>query len=172
MNIIEHDDYYCQVVDLTLSESERKDLFTVADQNQFQAYQREIDSTTDNNYYQEVKVLPEWFVNKAKKFLEIGHPVFLRNKGNVPWHTDDKRMCSITIPLTDSDTPTVFKHGQEHLAVGHKRFSEREEIQLFHKHNTFLQNNQRYHSVRPDGEWRIFLQISFEQPYSKVREIL
>ena len=170
--MIEHDDYYCQVVDLTLTEDERKDLLSLAHQNEYNAYQKEIDSTNDNNYYQEVTVLPGWFVDKAKKFLDIGYPIFLKNKGNVPWHTDDKRMCSITIPLTNSDTPTTFKHGQEHLAVGHKRFNEKEEIHLHHKYNSFLQNNQRYHAVRPNGEWRIFLQISFEQPYSEVRSML
>jgi|TARA_A100001011_G_scaffold388854_3_gene469293 hypothetical protein len=170
--MIEHDDYYCQVLDLTLSESERNDLFEIAHQNVYHAYQKEIDSTNDNNYYQEVKQLPNWFVEKAKRFLDIGHPVFLRNKGNVPWHTDDKRMCSITVPLTDSDTPTTFKYGQEHLAVGHKRFNESQELQLLHRGNSFLQNNQRYHSVRPNGEWRMFLQISFEQPYSEIRKIL
>ena len=69
--MIEHDDYYCQVLDLTLSESERNDLFEIAHQNVYHAYQKEIDSTNDNNYYQEVKQLPNWFVEKAKRFLDI-----------------------------------------------------------------------------------------------------
>ena len=186
--MIEHDDYYCQVLDLTLSESERKDIFEIAHQNEYHAYQKEIDSTNDNNYYQEVKQLPDWFVEKAKRFLDIGHPIFLRNKGNVPWHTDDKKYglknenikgLVFIIYLNDvfqgefeAVRGSHLYYGQEHLAVGHKRFNESQELQLLHRGNSFLQNNQRYHSVRPNGEWRMFLQISFEQPYSEIRKML
>ena len=171
--MIEYDDYFCQVPDLTLSKEEQKSLLDLALQLDYDPYKKEIDSSPDNNYIQLIDSLPDWFVKKAKRFLDIGHPMFLKNKGNVPWHTDDKRMCSITVPLTHSNTPTSFKHLDEHLAIGNKRFLNPEaEIQLHHEHNTFLQNNQRYHLVRPDGEWRIFLQISFDKPYSEIRKMI
>ena len=100
------------------------------------------------------------FKEKTKEFLKIGWPMFLKNKGDVPWHTDDKRKSSITFQLNDSETPTMFRN-----EVG--------ELELLH-HNlgAYLQNNEQEHSVPKADKDRYFLQISFDKPYIEIKEML
>lgn len=172
--MIEQDDYFCQVLDLTLNKEQRTELLELLHKHEFASpYIKEYDGQTDNNFFTPAENLPNWFLEKAKKYLDIGWPVFLKNKGYVPWHKDEKRKCSITIPLTYSNTPTSFKHLKEKLANDHRAFnSPGEEIYLHHNYDSYLQNNQRYHLVRRDAEWRCFLQISFNEPYSEIRKML
>ncbi len=152
-------DFYCKV-NINLNQTERDELYQIAQNVVYEEYLIEKDHTYDNNYITQAESLPSWFKEKTKEFLKIGWPMFLKNKGDVPWHTDDKRKSSITFQLNDSETPTMFRN-----EVG--------ELELLH-HNlgAYLQNNEQEHSVPKADKDRYFLQISFDKPYIEIKEML
>lgn len=153
----EVDGVYCKVDKLCLDANERSKLKDIADTITFKQYFDVTYNLPDNNLIGQVtESLPEWFQAKAEQFLAEGWPIFLKNKGDVIRHTDDNRKCSITIPLNHSNTPTVFEYNTE----------------LYHNGDTYLQNNQVTHRVPRAEEFRYFLQISFEKPYEKIRQLL
>ena len=106
---------YCNINELQLNATQRTELIAIADSITFDQYfihnkLRETRTETDNNFVGEIKelTLPKWFQRKAKKFLAEGWPVFLKNKGADPPQIHNTRHCSITIPLNESITPTIF----------------------------------------------------------------
>jgi hypothetical protein len=141
-------DFYCKV-DINLNQNERDELYQIAQHSNFEPYLIEKDNAPDNNHVTEAELLPNWFKEKAKDFLKVGWPVFLKNKGEVPWHTDDKRKSSMTFQLNASETPTIFRND-----VGYA-------WTLHHNLGVYLQNNQQEHSVPKSSKDRFFLQISF-----------
>ena len=154
---------YCNINELQLDATQRTELIAIADSITFDRYftynkLRGTRTETDNNFVGEIKelALPKWFQTKAKKFLAEGWPVFLKNKGAVPPHIDNTRQCSITIPLNESNTPTIFDC----------------DIKLFHNLQSYLQNNMVKHEVPHTEEDRYFLQISFTKPYGYIRQLL
>ena len=150
---------FCKVNKLNMNHDQRQELLNIATSIDYNLYLIEKDGTPDNNYIQQAGILPDWFNEKAKDFLEVGWTVFLKNKGDVPWHTDDKRKSSITIPLNNSSTPTLFKNGFETYS-------------LYHNLDPYLQNNEQEHSVPKANKERYFLQISFDKPYSEIRKMI
>ena len=157
MSVTEIDGIYCKVDELCLDANERNELKVIADIITFDQYFDVTYNLPDNNLIGQVtESLPEWFQLKAEKFLVEGWPIFLKNKGDVIRHTDDKRSCSITIPLNRSNTPTVFDYNTK----------------LYHNGDTYLQNNQVTHRVPRAEEYRYFLQISFEQSYEHIKSML
>lgn len=150
---------YCNINELQLDANQRTELKAIADRLTFDRYFTRNNSTlTDNNFVGEIKelALPQWFQIKAKKFLAEGWPIFLKNKGAVPPHIDNNRQCSITIPLNESITPTIFDR----------------DVRLFHNLQSYLQNNMVKHEVPHAPEDRYFLQISFAKPYGYIRKLL
>ena len=104
--------------------------------------------------------LPSWFHDLYKNYLEVSDfIVFLKNKGNVIKHTDVHRLCSLTIPLNISTTPTLFWKSYE---------SETHFNELYHDGEVYLQNNAVIHSVPEANETRYFLQISFEKSFENI----
>lgn len=153
MSITEVDGIYCKVNELCLDDNERNQLKAIANRVPID-FPGEI---PDGNFVGKItNQLPEWFKIKAEKFLVDGWPMFLKNKGNVIWHTDNHRKCSITIPLNHSNIPTVFESN----------------VELYHNGETYLQNNYVKHKVPPGNEDRYFLQISFTQSYEDIRHLI
>ena len=143
----------------------------------------------DYNYVCPNVELQQWVLDKLQQHLLPGcWFTMLKNHGDVPWHRDDHRQCSMTIFLGDCCPPTIsptrFACNEEPADYSGPSYSDDspdmfplEECRLFHKGyldettnqyytRVYLQNNRKFHHVSKSDIERTFLQISFPKEYS------
>jgi hypothetical protein len=105
--------------------------------------------------------VPTWVFEKFTFPLSLSISyLFLKNKGLTSKHTDVYRECSLTVLLSNTHTSTDFYEEDNLVAT------------LLHNGNTFLQNNQVSHFVEPSSDWRYFFQLSFDRPFTEIKEKL
>ena len=158
-------DYYTKL-SIQLDSKEKEQLFLF--QKDFDYIPFETESGPDGNFlYRDwlESDLPDFFFIKYGDAYNLSTGlIFLKNKGSVVRHKDVNRFCSITFPLTDTSTSTLFWESE---------FSDIPVEELNHNGDSYLQNNLQWHSVPESKEERIFLQMTFKShTYNTVRERL
>jgi hypothetical protein len=188
-------DIFIEIPHLNLTEQEKKELYQIQsslDYSEFAGHctTTDPDGMFDGNYVARSPNLPTWVYDKFNDILGFSKRiVFLKNKGTM-LHNDLNRKSSLTIPLVNTITPTIFydtwASKLEWCVRGRECVWRREAgvcvcevcgvcgwepvARLFHNGNTFLQNNEIIHSVNWTDEWRYFFQISFRESFNESKK--